>query len=66
MPYTKKIFYHYTAWIVKMIFSLWAVEVVSVLAFYSSDRSSNPPDYNNCLRKKTKLNEIEAEVGPSS
>ena len=39
--------------------------VVSVLAFYSNDPSSNPAGYLNFLNEKTKINEREAEVGPS-
>ena len=36
--------------------------VVSVLAFYSDDPSSNPADYY--LYEKTKINKKEAGVGP--
>ena len=39
--------------------------MVSVLAFYSNDPSSNPAGYLNYLYKKTKTNEKEAGVGPS-
>ena len=38
--------------------------VVSVLAFYSDDLSSNPAGYLNFLYEKTKINEKEAGVGP--
>ena len=41
------------------------MQVVSVLAFYSDDLSSNPADYLNFLYEKTKINEKEAGVGPS-
>ena len=39
--------------------------VVSVLAFYSDNPSSNPAGYLNFLHKNTKINEKEARVGPS-
>ena len=39
--------------------------VVSVLAFYSNDPSSNPAGYLNFLYKKTKINEKEFGVGTS-
>ena len=39
--------------------------VVSVLAFYSNDPSSNPPVNLNFLYKKTKTNKKETAVGPS-
>ena len=39
--------------------------VVSVLAFYSNNVSSNPAGYLKLLYKKTKINEKEAGVGPS-
>ena len=39
--------------------------VVSVLAYYSEDLSSNPAGYLNLLYKKTKINEREAGTGPS-
>ena len=39
--------------------------MVSVLAFYSNDPSSNPACYLNFLYEKTKINEQEAVVGPS-
>ena len=39
--------------------------VVSVLAIYSDDPSSNPDGYLNFLYKKSKINEKEAGVGPS-
>ena len=38
--------------------------MVSVLAFYSYDLSSNPAGYLNFLFEKTKINEREAGVGP--
>ena len=34
--------------------------VVSVLAFYSDNTSSNPSGYLNVMYKKTKINEKEA------
>ena len=40
--------------------------VVSVLAFYFDDLSSNPAGYFNFLFEKTKINQKEANVGPSS
>ena len=40
--------------------------VVSILAFYSDNPSSNPAGYLNFLYKKTKINENKAGVGPSS
>ena len=39
--------------------------VVSVLAYYSDNPSSNPAGYLNLLYKKTKINKKEARVGPS-
>ena len=39
--------------------------VVSVLAVYSDDTSSNPAGYLNFLHEKMKINEKEAGVGPS-
>ena len=39
--------------------------VVSILEFYSNDLSSNPAGYLNFLCEKTKINEKEAEAGPS-
>ena len=39
--------------------------MVSVLAFYLDDPSSNPAGYLNFLNEKTKINEKEAGVGPS-
>ena len=39
--------------------------VVSVLAFYSDDPSSNPADSLNILFEKTKINEKEAGFDPS-
>ena len=39
--------------------------VVSILAFYSNDPSSNPAGYLNFLYVKTTINGKEAEVGPS-
>ena len=43
-------------------------QVVSVLAFYSDDPSSNPAEIYNfsvkLLLKRTKINKKEAEVGP--
>ena len=39
--------------------------VVSVLAFYSDDRSSNPAGYLNFLHEKMKISKKEARVGPS-
>ena len=38
--------------------------MVSVLAFYSNDPSSNPAGYLNFLYKKTKINEKEAGGWP--
>ena len=40
--------------------------MVSVLAFYSDNPSSNPAGYLNFLFEKAKINENEAGVGPSS
>ena len=39
--------------------------VVSILAFYSGDPSSNPAGYLNFSYKKTKINKKAAGVGPS-
>ena len=39
--------------------------VVSILAFYSDNPSSNPDGYLIFLYQKTKINEKEAGVGPS-
>ena len=39
--------------------------VVSVIAFHSSDPSSNPAGYLNPMYKKTKIDKKEARVGPS-
>ena len=39
--------------------------VVSVLAFYSDDPSSNPAGYLNFLCEKTRINKKEAGVDPS-
>ena len=39
--------------------------MVSILAFYSDDLSSNPAGYLNFLYEKMKINEKEAGVGPS-
>ena len=39
--------------------------VVSVLAVYSDDTSSNPAGYLNFLYERMKINEKEAGVGPS-
>ena len=39
--------------------------VVSVLAFYSDNPSSNPVIYENFLNEKMKIYENEAGVGPS-
>ena len=39
--------------------------MVSILAFYSDDPSLNHAGYLKFLNEKTKINEKEAEVGPS-
>ena len=39
--------------------------MVSVLAFYSDNLSSNPAGFFNILYEKTKISEKEAGVGPS-
>ena len=39
--------------------------VVSILAFYFDDPSSNPAGYLNLLYEKTKINEKEAGIGTS-